>query len=130
MAGIAGLFPNAVPRGKVAIASAEIFIFLVLLMNGPAGAALAAAAEAAVATWRASTRWTSRIFSPSTAALAMFSCGTMFSFAWEWIKQQVGIPSFATTVLLLFPLAVTYYAAQTLLMSSLITLKQPNHCVL
>lgn len=129
MAGIAGAFPYTVPRGKVAIAGAEIFIFLVLLMNGPAGAALAAAAEAGVATYRSSTRWTSRICSPAMAALAMYAFGTLFAYAMDWYSARFGAPSFGVTVGLLFPIALGYFASQLLLMSSLITLKkgEPLH---
>jgi diguanylate cyclase (GGDEF)-like protein/PAS domain S-box-containing protein len=123
MAGLAGMFPTA-PRGKMAFTGGEIFIFLVLLMNGPACAALAAAAEAGVGTYRASTRLPSRIASPAMAALAMYACGTVFALAWDWLGKHLDVPSFFVLVLVLFPLAVAYFASQTLLMSSLLTLKQ------
>ena len=123
MAGLAGLFPTA-PRGKVAFTGGEIFIFLVLLMNGPAAAALAAAAEAGVGTFRSTSRLASRICGPAMGALAMYACGTLFAFTWDWVGQQLPTLSFAALVIVLFPLAITYFASQTLLMSSLITLRQ------
>ena len=43
--GITASFPHRMPGGKMSITGAELFIFLVLLMNGPAAATLAAAAE-------------------------------------------------------------------------------------
>jgi diguanylate cyclase (GGDEF)-like protein/PAS domain S-box-containing protein len=122
MAGLAGLFPTA-PRGKVAFTGGEIFIFLVLLVNGPAAAALAAAAEAGVGTFRSTSRLASRICAPAMGALAMYACGTLFAFTWDWLGQHLGAPSFAVLVIVLFPLAITYFASQTLLMSSLITLR-------
>ena len=123
LAGLAGMFPTA-PRGKVAFTGGEIFIFLVLLMNGPACAALAAAAEAGVGTYRSTTRLASRICAPAMGALAMFACGTVFALSSDWVTNLLGAPSFLVQICLLFPLAVAYFAAQTLLMSSLITLRQ------
>jgi hypothetical protein len=58
-------------RHKNSFAAGEIFIFLLLLMHGPAAATLAAAGEAFVGSYRTSKRWTSRIVSPAMAALAM-----------------------------------------------------------
>ena len=71
----AGLFPVRVPGTKNAYTAGEIFIFLLLLMLGPAAAAVAAAAEAFAGSARASRRWTSRLFSPASAALAMLAVG-------------------------------------------------------
>ncbi|MFO1312917.1 MAG: EAL domain-containing protein [Burkholderiales bacterium] len=122
LAGLAGMFPTA-PRGKVAFTGGEIFIFLVLLMNGPACAALAASAEAGVGTYRSTTRLASRICAPAMGALAMYACGTVFAIASDWVGSSLGAPSFLVLVCLLFPLAIAYFAAQTLLMSSLITLR-------
>jgi hypothetical protein len=68
----AGFFPVRIPRSKNSFAAGEIFIFLLLLIHGPAAASLAAAGEAFVGSWRTSRRWTSRIASPAMAALAMF----------------------------------------------------------
>jgi diguanylate cyclase (GGDEF)-like protein/PAS domain S-box-containing protein len=123
LAGLAGLFPTA-PRGKVAFTGGEIFIFLVLLMNGPACAALAAAAEAGVGTYRSTSRLASRICAPAMAALAMYACGTVFALIWGEISQRFGTPAFVVMVLVLFPLAIAYFVTQTLLISSLITLRQ------
>lgn len=122
LAGLVGSFPA--PRGKVAFTGGEMFIFLVLLMNGPACAALAAAAEAGAGTYRLTSRPASRIGAPAMAALAMYACGTVFAFIWKWVATHTGAPSFVVLVAVLFPLAVVYWATQTLLMSSLITLRQ------
>src|SRR5882762_7548498 len=74
---IAGAFPVRIPRSKSSFAAGEIFIFLLLLMHGPAAAALASAGEAGVGAMRTSTRWTSRIASPAMAAVAMFLTGSL-----------------------------------------------------
>jgi hypothetical protein len=76
----AGFFPVRIPRTKNSFAAGEIFIFLLLLMHGPAAATLAAAGESAVGAWRTSKRWTSRIGSPAMSALAM-SCAGWLLFA-------------------------------------------------
>ena len=46
--------------------------FCCFSISGPTAAAIAAAAEAGVISWRTSARWTSRLGSPAMAALAMY----------------------------------------------------------
>ena len=72
----AGLFPIRIARSKNSYVAGEIFIFLLLLLLGPAAAVVAAAGEAAMAAWRSSKRWTSRLVSPATASIAMIVAGT------------------------------------------------------
>src|ERR1700739_3032129 len=74
---LAALFPVRIPRAKSSLAAGEIFIFLLLLLHGPAAATLAAAAEAGLGAYRSSKRWSSRIVSPAMAALAMFASGSL-----------------------------------------------------
>ena len=73
VAALIGIFPVRIPGANTSLAGAEIFIFLLLLLHGPAACALAAAAEAAVGSWRTSRRWPPW---PSTAAerSSMSSC--------------------------------------------------------
>jgi diguanylate cyclase (GGDEF)-like protein/PAS domain S-box-containing protein len=73
----AGLFPVRVPGTRNAYTAGEVFIFGLLLLLGPAAAAVAAACEAFAGTLRTSKRWTSRIFSPASAALAMVLAGSL-----------------------------------------------------
>jgi hypothetical protein len=124
IAGVSGAYPLRIPGRKTSITGAETFIFLVLMMNGPAAAALAAAAEAAAGSFRTSKRWTSRLGSPAMAGLAMYACGTLYMFGVEFAAVRIGGQSLMTRLLLLFPIALAYFAAGTLLMASLITLKQ------
>ena len=124
IAGVSGAYPLRIPGRKTSITGAETFIFLVLMMNGPAAAALAAAAEAAAGSFRTSKRWTSRLGNPAMAGLAMYACGTLYMFGVELVSLRIGAQSLMTRLLLLFPIALAYFAAGTLLMASLITLKQ------
>ncbi|MEO8134147.1 MAG: hypothetical protein ABI831_09235 [Betaproteobacteria bacterium] len=64
-----------IPGSRPSVAGADIFVFLAFFQFGPAAAVIAAAAEAAVGSWRTSTRWTSRLGSPAMVALAMSVCG-------------------------------------------------------
>src|SRR5687768_14121660 len=77
LAMLAGLVPVRIPRSTNSFTAGEVFIFLLLLLNGPEAAALASAGEALVGSWRTSKRWTSRIASPAMAGLAMFTAGTL-----------------------------------------------------
>jgi diguanylate cyclase (GGDEF)-like protein/PAS domain S-box-containing protein len=124
IAGVSGAYPLRIPGQTTSITGAEVFIFLALMMNGPAAAALAAAAEAAVGSFCTSKRWTSRLGSPAMAGLAMYACGTLYMFGVEFVSARIGAQSLMTRLLLLFPIALAYFAAGTLLMASLITLKQ------
>jgi diguanylate cyclase (GGDEF)-like protein len=74
---LAGLFPVRIARSKNSFAAGEIFIFLLLLLHGPAAAAVAAAGEALIGSWRTSKRWTSRIASPAIGGSAMFCAGSL-----------------------------------------------------
>ena len=129
VAGLTGAFPIRVPGSKTSITGAELVIFLLLLLHGPEAAAVAAAAEAAVGSWRTSRRWTSRLGSPAMAGLAMYACGTAFEDAVDFVARHSWPPTLAVLVPLLLCLALAYFAAGTLLMASLITLKagKPLH---
>ena len=74
---LAGFFPVRIPRSKNSFAAGEIFMFLLLLMHGPAAATLAAAGEALIGSWRTSKRWTSRMASPAMGCIAMYSAGSL-----------------------------------------------------
>src|SRR5262245_11988721 len=120
-AALTGLFPVRVPGSKTSGSVAEIFIFMLLLDYGPAAAAIAAAADAGTISWRTSKRWTSRLGSPAMAALAMHGCGSAFAVLRSYLSPggtEVGL-LFA----LLLLMSLVYFAAGTLLMSSLIKLK-------
>lgn len=77
LAMLAAGFPVRIPRSTNSFAAGEIFIFLLLLLYGPAAASIAAAGESLVGALRTSKRWTSRIISPLMACVAMMSAGTL-----------------------------------------------------
>ena len=121
VAAIVGFFPVRIPGAKTSIAAAEIFIFLLLMVYGPAAAILAAAVEAFVASYRTSKRWTSRIGSPAMAALAMFVCAMAF----EAARNHIHANGMASSVLLVIAMvfAAAYFAANGILTSTLFALK-------
>jgi diguanylate cyclase (GGDEF)-like protein/PAS domain S-box-containing protein len=81
---IAGVFPVRIPGVKTSFAAGEIFIFLLLLLHGPAAAVVAAAGEGFVGSYRTSKRWTSRLASPAMAALAMGAMGHVLHTVLAW----------------------------------------------
>jgi diguanylate cyclase (GGDEF)-like protein/PAS domain S-box-containing protein len=116
---LAGVFPVRIPHSKNSFAAGEIFIFLVLLVHGPGAAALAAAGEGFVGSYRTSKRWTSRIATPAMAALAMFSAGTLLHAALNAVSGSVVVTIVAT---MLFSLG--YFVLNTLLVTAVGRLKR------
>src|SRR6266403_6327223 len=81
IAALSGLFPVRIPGTKTSLAGAELFIFLLLLVHGPAAATIAAATEAAVGSFRTPRRWARRIGRASMAAMAVYGCGAVVRLA-------------------------------------------------
>jgi diguanylate cyclase (GGDEF)-like protein/PAS domain S-box-containing protein len=115
---LAGFFPVRIPQSKNSFAAGEIFIFLTLLVQGPAAAVLAAAGEGAVGSWRTSKRWTSRIATPTMAALAMLVAGT----ALDMLAGPE--PSAAWLTLVSMAVALGYFVLNTLLVTAVGRLKR------
>jgi diguanylate cyclase (GGDEF)-like protein/PAS domain S-box-containing protein len=120
---LAGMFPVRIPRSKNSFAAGEIFIFLLLLMQGPAAATLASACEAIVGSWRTSTRWTSRIVSPAMAAVAMFVTGSLLELLMSAMRahELLGKGALLLTSMLF---AVIYFLVNTLLVTLVPHLKR------
>ena len=116
---LAAVFPVRIPRSKNSLAASEVFIFLLLLLHGPAAATLAAAAEGAVAACRTSRRWTSRIASPAMSALTMFSAGSLLHAALAHVGADAGQLMLASVVF-----ALVYFVLNTLLVTALPRLKR------
>jgi diguanylate cyclase (GGDEF)-like protein/PAS domain S-box-containing protein len=123
VATLAGFFPVRVPRSKNSFAAGEIFIFLVLLLHGPAAAALAAAGEALVGSWRTSKRWTSRIASPAMAAVAMFGTGTLLHWATGALEAR-GLLGDGVMLVAAMAFSIAYFVANTVLVTLVIYLKR------
>jgi len=122
-AALAGLFPVRLPGSKHSIAAGDVFVFLLLLLFGPAAAVLGAAAEAAVSSWRSSKRLTSRLASPASAAIAIFACGLLFERALP-LTVVLGLPSATVQVVLVMLFAAGYFFANTTLISAVVYLKR------
>jgi diguanylate cyclase (GGDEF)-like protein/PAS domain S-box-containing protein len=120
---VAGLFPIRIPRSNNSFAAGEVFIILVLLMFGPAIAALASAGEGFVGAMRTSKRWTSRIASPTLAGLAMFAAGSllhaMLGLTHGRALDNAGVLLLATTAS-----ALLYFVANTALVTAVLFLKR------
>jgi diguanylate cyclase (GGDEF)-like protein/PAS domain S-box-containing protein len=120
---LAGIFPVRIPQSKNSFAAGEIFIFLLLLMHGPAAAVLAAAGEAAVGSYRTSRRWTSRIASPAMAALAMFVTGSLLHAGQSALASR-GLDNAGLMVVASVAFALAYFVVNTLLVTTVPRLKR------
>ncbi len=120
---LAGFFPVRVPRSKNSFAAGEIFIFLLLLLHGPAAATLAAAGEGLIGSWRTSKRWTSRIASPAMACVAMFSVGTLLH-ALIGSSRTLGWYSAGLLLVATMLCAVLYFLLNTILITAVPYLKR------
>ncbi|MBL8349268.1 MAG: EAL domain-containing protein [Burkholderiaceae bacterium] len=123
LAMLAALFPIRIPRWKSAFTAGEIFIFLLLLLQGPAAATLAAAADGLLGSWRTTKRWSSRLASPAMAGLAMYAVGSALTAGLQALREHgldnAGVVLAATTAS-----AVIYWIAGTLLMTTVLYLKR------
>ena len=126
---IAGFFPVRIPGSKNSFAAGEIFIFLLLLLHGPAAAALASAGEAAVGAWRTSKRWSSRIASPAMAAVAIFTAGAALEAALGALKGA-GLLTEGVLLMAAMVFAVAYFVLNTVLVTLVIHLKRNQPLVL
>ena len=120
---IAGLFPIEIARSKNSFVAGEIFIFLLLLMFGPAAAAVAAAGEGVVGSVRSTKRPSSWIATPAYAALSMFVCGSVF----EWSRRTldaIGTGGVAAELMLLLLVAFAYSFVSSVLATTVIKLKR------
>jgi len=123
LAAVAGFFPVRIPGSKQSFVAGEIFIFLLLLMHGPVAATIAAAGEAYVGASRSSKRWTSRIASPAMAAMAMFLAGQLMTALFGWLGPTHSVNP-GLLLLVATVVAVTYFVANTLLVSLVFTFKR------
>jgi diguanylate cyclase (GGDEF)-like protein/PAS domain S-box-containing protein len=123
LAMLAALFPIRIPRWKTAFTAGEIFIFLLLLLQGPAAATLAAAGDGLLGSWRSSKRWSSRLASPAMAGLAMFAVGSVLTAGLN-VLQQRGLDNAGVMLAATTASAVVYFVVNTLLMTAVLYLKR------
>ena len=119
----AGLFPVRVPGTKNSYAAGEIFIFLILLMLGPAAAAVVAAVEAFVGSCRTSRRWTSRLFSPASAVLAMWVAGLLMQAALTALAAR-GLTGAAVLLAAAMAASALYFLINAVLVAGVLQLKR------
>ena len=123
LAVVAGFFPVRIPGSKNSFVAGEVFIFLLLLMHGAQAAMIAAAGEAFVGSYRSSKRWTSRIASPTMAAVAMFFSGQLMSLLFG-LMQSHRVESSALVLLAAMVVSLTHFMTNSLLVSLVFTLKR------
>ncbi len=120
---LAGLFPVRIPGSKNSFAAGEVFIMLLLLMQGPQAAVLAAAGEAFVGSARTSKRWTSRLVSPAAAAVSMTAVGTLLHAITGRLHDGSGLAE-AVALLLAMGAAILHFFLNTLLITAVVHLKR------
>jgi len=120
---LAGLYPVRIPGSKNSFAAGEIFIFLLLLMHGPAAAVLAAAGEALVGSMRSSKRWTSRLVSPAVAAIAMGATGNTLHAALQGLRA-LGMLNEVVLLVVAMTFAISYFLVNTSLITVIPHLKR------
>ena len=120
---LAGVFPVRIPRSKNSFAAGEIFLFLLLLLHGPAAATLASAGEALVGSCRTSKRWTSRIASPAMAAVAMFAAASLLQFTLD-TQRKYGLVDDGMLLVASMLFAIVYFVLNTLLVTMVPHLKR------
>jgi diguanylate cyclase (GGDEF)-like protein len=123
LAAAAAFFPIVVPRTKTAFAAGEVFIFMLLLLHGPAAAVLAAAAEAAVASWRVSRRWSSRIASPALCALSMAIAGLMLHAALAYLAE-LGLRNSGVVIIATLWASILQFLLNSVFVSSQLRMKR------
>jgi hypothetical protein len=123
MAMLAAVFPVRILRWKNAFTAGEIFIFLLLLLQGPAAATLAAAAEALLGSWRTSKRWTSRLASPAMASMAMFGVASALHAGLAALQAR-GLDNPGWLLLAMMLGAAAYFLLNTLLITAVFHLKR------
>ena len=120
---LAGCFPVRIPRSKSSFAAGEVFIFLLLLLQGPAAATLAAGAETMVGALRSSKRWTSRIASPAFSAVAMISSGSLLQAGLGELHRR-GFDNGGLIVIATVLCSLLFFTGNTLLVSAVPRLKR------
>jgi diguanylate cyclase (GGDEF)-like protein/PAS domain S-box-containing protein len=119
----AALFPVRVPGTRHSYAAGDVLIFLALLALGPAPAVLVAAGDAFAGALRSSKRWTSRLFSPASAALALGVCGLMLQALLAW-SDAAGLGGAATLLAAAMLCSLGYFVINVSLVTGVLQLKR------
>ena len=119
---LAACFPIHLPRTKYSIGVADVFVFTLLALHGAPAAIVAAAAEGAVGAMRNSKRLTSRVGSPSAAALGMAVCGVVHHVS-QPALLRLGLPGALAELASVCAGALPYFAASTLPLLAVVAAK-------
>ena len=119
---LAACFPIHLPRTKYSIGVADVFVFTLLALHGAPAAIVAAAAEGAVGAMRTSKRLTSRVGSPSAAALGMAVCGVVHHVS-QPALLRLGLPATLAELAAVCAGALPYFAASTLPLLAVVAAK-------
>ena len=119
----AAAFPIPLPRGKQSVSGADLAIFLVLALHGPAAAVLCSATDALVATCRTSTRLSSRLGSTAMAATGMTLGGWLYALGRPLLEAQ-GLAAPAACIAMLAAAAALSCSVTTASIMKLMTLKR------
>jgi diguanylate cyclase (GGDEF)-like protein/PAS domain S-box-containing protein len=119
----AAMFPVRVPGTRNSYAAGEIVLFFVLLAMSPAAAVLVAAGEAFVGSMRTSKRWTSRLFSPASAALGLFVAGSLLQVLLA-VLASAGLAGVATLMAATMAVSTVYFAINASMVSGVLQLKR------
>jgi PAS domain S-box-containing protein len=122
----AGLFPVRIPGTKVSFGVGEWSIYLVLLLQGTAAAAVLAAAEAGIGSYRTSKRWTSRLGSPAMATLAMVAAGSLFQAGRDALEARA-IAAAPWLLALSLAFGLVYFFFSATLMGATARLRRGQH---
>ena len=120
---LASAFPIPIPRSKLSIATADIVVFLVLALHGPAAAVLAVALEGWIAARRSSQRLTSHVATPAANAVSMVLAGAVFS-ALPWLLTAAAATPAVAHLAALAAAALVYCSASTLALMQVVYLKR------
>jgi diguanylate cyclase (GGDEF)-like protein/PAS domain S-box-containing protein len=123
LAMLAGLFPIRIARWKNSFTAGEIFIFLLLLLHGPAAATLAAACEALLGSWRSSKRWSSRLASPAMASIAMYGVASALTLGLGALHSR-GLENPGLMLAATMASAVVYFGLTAMLTTAVFHLKR------
>src|SRR5581483_1482593 len=120
---LAGMYPIRIPGTPAVITPSDIFIFLSALLCGTATATVVAAADVFAASCRGSKRWTSRLGSPATTAIAMLLSAQVFRLTLDSLNQwRQDNTSALLASMLVF--ALTHFLLTSLLLATTLALKQ------
>ena len=115
-------FPVRIPRTKYVYPAADIFVFALLALLGPAAAVVATGVEAAVATVRQSRRVSSWLSAPAFAMLGMAAAGLVHT-GLLWLLPAIGVQPGLTAWLALSAAALAYFAGSSLPVVALMAAK-------